>query len=175
MTITRPASVATALYISSAETVTADAQVNDYGILTSLTETLAAGVTNLGSMDAARLRAFVAGEGTLQALIGVRGEASILSTSTAHVNGAFGASFSVNNGGGSILNGYGVYVADVSATNDYAFYQIGTNDTNYFAGNVGIGTTSPSYKLHVVGDAHFQGTVTGTNIRATYQDVAEWV
>ena len=38
------------------------------------------------------------------------------------------------------------------------------------AGNVGIGTTNPTSKLHVVGDV----TVTG-NINAKWQDVAEWV
>ena len=37
-------------------------------------------------------------------------------------------------------------------------------------GNVGMGTSSPSSKLHVVGDV----TVTG-NISAKYQDIAEWV
>ena len=38
------------------------------------------------------------------------------------------------------------------------------------SGNVGIGTASPTTKLHVVGDV----TVTG-NIAAKYQDIAEWV
>lgn len=42
-------------------------------------------------------------------------------------------------------------------------------------GNVGIGTTNPTFKLHVVGNANFTGAVTGANISATYQDVAEWV
>lgn len=46
-----------------------------------------------------------------------------------------------------------------------------------FSGALGIGTATPNpaYKLHVVGNANFDGTVTGTNIKAHYQDVAEWV
>ena len=43
------------------------------------------------------------------------------------------------------------------------------------AGNLGIGTTTPVAKLHVVGNAQFDGTVSGTFIKAQYQDVAEWV
>lgn len=47
-------------------------------------------------------------------------------------------------------------------------YNMVTFDTNN--GNVGIGTTSPTSKLHVAGDVNVTG-----NIAAKYQDVAEWV
>lgn len=43
------------------------------------------------------------------------------------------------------------------------------------AGNVGIGTTTPTAKLDVVGNLNASGTITGGNIVAKYQDVAEWV
>jgi len=43
-------------------------------------------------------------------------------------------------------------------------------------GNVGIGTTSPTAKLHVAGDAYVSSNMTvDGNIGAKYQDVAEWV
>ena len=42
-------------------------------------------------------------------------------------------------------------------------------------GNVGIGTTNPQYKLDVAGTINSNSTITGTNIVAKYQDVAEWV
>jgi hypothetical protein len=43
-------------------------------------------------------------------------------------------------------------------------------------GNVGIGTQSPSAKLHVVGNATVSGdVVAGGVLGAKYQDVAEWV
>jgi hypothetical protein len=43
------------------------------------------------------------------------------------------------------------------------------------SGNVGVGTTSPASKLDVTGNLNASGTITGGNIVAKYQDIAEWV
>ena len=52
----------------------------------------------------------------------------------------------------------------------------GTTNISYNTGNVGIGTTSPTAKLHVAGDGRLTGNLTvDGNIAAKYQDVAEWV
>lgn len=75
---------------------------------------------------------------------------------------------------------YGVYIDTNNGTTgagtfNYGLYQADTMAANYVAGKLGIGTASPAYKLDVSGDANVTGTITGGNIVAKYQDVAEWV
>ncbi len=78
-------------------------------------------------------------------------KADIDNVSGATITNAYGLRLGFTNGG-TLTNGYGVYLTDVPATNSYGIYQAGTNDLNYFGGNVGVGTTSPFAKLSVHGD-----------------------
>ncbi|MEM4134508.1 MAG: hypothetical protein QXV73_04860, partial [Candidatus Micrarchaeia archaeon] len=61
------------------------------------------------------------------------------------VTNAYGGWFGTSINAGTITNGYGVYIGDIVGTNTFGLYQSNSGDKNYFAGNVGIGTTAPSY------------------------------
>jgi hypothetical protein len=80
----------------------------------------------------------------------------------------------------NILNGnaYRSGTADILSVHS-GVVQINTGGfsggTAILGGNVGIGTTSPGYKLDVNGTINSNSTITGNNIVVKYQDVAEWV
>jgi hypothetical protein len=87
---------------------------------------------------------------------------------------AFGAGSTVTNQYGFIAgstltgatNNFGFYSNIASGSNRWNFYAAGTAD-NYFAGNVGIGTATPSYPLDIrtsSGSANFRLLTSGTTI-----------
>ncbi|WP_374074557.1 tail fiber domain-containing protein [Bdellovibrio bacteriovorus] len=93
----------------------------------------------------------------ISAATGIAG--TIYNQSTGTVTSAKGGSFGVTNtGGGTVTTGYGVYIASVEATNKYGLYQSDATNTNYFAGNVGIGAASPIQTLHIAGGGGEEGS-----------------
>ena len=77
----------------------------------------------------------------------------------------------------------GTAISKIMSSTDLLFQNTNNGSLLYLKtnGNVGIGQTNPTYKLDVNGSANVagnitaSGTITGGNIQATYQDVAEWV
>ncbi|MHB8871870.1 MAG: beta strand repeat-containing protein, partial [Candidatus Doudnabacteria bacterium] len=140
------------------------------GVLTGK-DTISAGITNSGYIMGADISSYAAGTGTIAATYGARIDTGTI-TNAANITNSYGAMIRIlNQGSGTITNSYGVnittddytgtigtaygvYVNDLVANTGYGIYQAGTNDTNYFAGNVGIGVTSPtSGKLQIDGVA----------------------
>lgn len=80
---------------------------------------------------------------------------------------------SINASGGLCMNGDCRTTWPSGGTSQWT-----TSGANIFynSGNVGIGTGSPTSKLHVAGDGRVTGNfVVDGNIAAKYQDMAEWV
>jgi len=132
------------------------------------------GVTDSGARVALRSLAYANNPGfagTLNQQIGTLAQAGIRSaTGGARVNSAYGGLFSVLNQvpGTTITNAYGVWIQNSDAvgtiTHRYDLYASSPNANNFFAGNVGIGTTTPVDKLDVAGNVNIVGNL---NLPAT--------
>jgi hypothetical protein len=156
----------------------------DTGMILESREFTAAGVINNGGVVGAQVLGRNIGPGAVYYATGgvfIAGNAG--TSTTMVVNNAYALQAEVQKGSGTILNGYGVLVKDTQANVGYGVVQEGIDDTNIFRGKVVLGqpivapdfVPDPTNILNVNGNAHFNGTVTGKNIKAHYQDLAEWV
>lgn len=152
--------------------VPANVNQTTYGSMFANYEGISSGVTNSGAAVGAYVISANTGAGTLASSIGSLTFSGASGTGT--VSSAIGGQFSILGDAARVATGYAVMITDVQAASGFGVYQMAADDRNYFAGRVGIGT-NPAVALDVVGDAQFTGTVTGGNIKAKYQDLAEWV
>ena len=67
---------------------------------------------------------------------------------------------------GTVTNAYGFYSEIPAGATSYNFYAAGTAQ-NYFAGNVGIGTTTPTVKLDVVGGISASSGITAPSFTSS--------
>ncbi len=120
--------------------------------------TISTGVTNSGWAIAAGFQAMRTNGtdlGTLSNLYGMDvtyGHNSNVGAAAVTTN-AYGMVITPYAQVGTIANMYDLFLAGTQTggtlTNHYALYQADANSKNYFAGNVGIGTTSPTSLIHV--------------------------
>ncbi len=100
-------------------------------------------------------------------------ESNIAHKGTGTITNAYGLSTNIVRGGSAVItNGYGLYVGAVQATNAFGVYQGDGSAKNFFAGNVGIGTTTPTDKLHVNGKTRLVGNSNFTLPLTTSNDLA---
>jgi hypothetical protein len=174
-----------AVYAVHDVTVETNTSQSDYGLMAIAQHRVPVGTTNSGELvgmqiDSRNVNTQVGagggGSGTLANAFGARIFVGNDSFSAGTVTNANGVYVQIQSGPGTVTNGKAILIGDTIATNDYGIYQMAADDTNYFAGDIGIGTTTPAAKLHVVGNILATGSITGaTVVGAVYQDVAEWV
>ena len=135
---------------------------------------------NLGGLRGATYQVEKQGAGNLGATVGLQGAMfAILNNGAGTVTGAAGFNSAIQNiGSGTITNAYGAYFSTPTAsltspitnsyglyidnqggtgvTNTYGIYQKTSTDQNYFAGKIGIGTTTPASVLDVNGSIRFE-------------------
>lgn len=139
-------------------TVLGDAYFSDHmGVGTAVLSNVGLGAEIEASIGEAKTAIYASGQnvdGSNATWIrGVMGEA--WATAGGTIDSASGLETNIGTSEGStITNGYGVYINEIlsGVTNKFGLYQAGDGDINYFAGDVGIGTTDPTEKLDINSD-----------------------
>jgi hypothetical protein len=150
-------------------TASASASYSTIGISATASPNISSGVTNNGSLIGANVAAlrnstFSTDAGTLNALRGVAvayGHSVTNTGMTPHTNQSIGLLINPYVGHGTQGDMFDIYIgADAfgtgTATNHWGIFQASTSTRNYFAGNVGIGTTNPT--LSSGGGIHCAGS-----------------
>ena len=75
-----------------------------------------------------------------------------------YTNGGGETDLFINRDGGNV-GGLNIYDFANTSTTPLLLFQVKGNGDGYFAGNVGIGTSSPGYKLDVNGTVNVQGSI----------------
>src|SRR5260370_11106339 len=152
------------------------------------------GIDTASNLLGSKLEVYQSYDGLLDATVyndnsGVNAAARLLVHNGASVLAMekYGTSYSGSgvrsaNFSGLVDSGGGINLGAFSGSGILGFYTGGLASTNERMritsnGNVGIGTATPGsmYKLDVAGNINSSATITGNNIVAKYQDVAEWV
>jgi len=149
-----------AFHTQQESTFSANTSSTDVGGSSLMHTTVNAGVTNsglaLGHSGTSRLW----GTGTLTNAVGLLAEAFVYPGQTGTITTAYGLLTRVKKNDGVVGTGFGVYIEDVTATNDYGIYQVGADDSNYFLGDVTVGASgAQGNKLLVNGNVNVTGNL----------------
>jgi len=148
-----------ALFASHQPSISSNGTNYDTALFGWAKKSVVSGVTDSGYARGLFAYAGLDGAGTLAAVYGLSVNAGTYTTASGAITTLYGARIQLLNSGSangaSIGTAYGLYIDDVPGNTQYAIYQAGADDNVYFAGNVGVGTTSPAVKLHVEGAGRF--------------------